>query len=348
MGTRVDPTHGNRPGIRRFRGGLTPAVPPGILKNPIGGRRWIKRVWSESDPSLAPHDQESVLANPLTSSLARLFRDRAKPTSLRRLHKEGFRTVPVLDIAQLEELVRHAIEKVIRETTDDPEESLRLARTAQVEFLKMLGNPGAIDRTSEDLRREQDALELNLRKLRDSLQSARIDLEHQVEEGGRAAVDQFRSGLDESLEEIWQHALGVYSEQSTAVKPALDHVRGSIRDSVMALFQNIIARIQPTQSKAEAGGKVELLERRVHKLTASLDHARQLLKRLRDRKEGEIDGIASIYDEVQGLTGREDNYEQRRKLLSDVFQLNLDIRRDIASESAAATPTPKASAVLPG
>ncbi len=285
------------------------------------------------------------MANPLTSSLARLFRDRAKPTSLRRLHKEGFRTVPVLDIAQLEELVGHAIEKVILESTDDPEEGMRLARTAQVEFLKMLGNPGAIDRTSQDLRREQDALELNLQKLRDSLESARTDLEHQVEERDRAAVDLFRSGLDESVTEIWGHALQTYGDESPAVPAALDHVRGSIRDSVMALFQRIISKVQPTRSEAHAGGRVELLERRVNKLTGSLDHARQLLKRLRERKDGEIDGIASIYDEVQGLSGREENYEQRKKLLADVFQLNLDIRKDIAAESKGAPTTPNASAV---
>ena len=72
--------------------------------------------------------------------------------------------------------------------------------------------------------------------------------------------------------------------------------------------------------------EIELLRRRVNKLTESLGLTEQELLRL--RSAGTVDdGVASIYREVQGLSMEDTRDELKQQLMSSIFEANLDLHR---------------------
>ena len=75
--------------------------------------------------------------------------------------------------------------------------------------------------------------------------------------------------------------------------------------------------------------KVELLERRIAKLTTLLEQAEQNLARLAAMR-GDDPGLASIYRTVQGLSPDERAFAFKQKLMQKIFQANLEIKQELA------------------
>jgi diguanylate cyclase (GGDEF)-like protein len=72
--------------------------------------------------------------------------------------------------------------------------------------------------------------------------------------------------------------------------------------------------------------EIELLRRRVSKLTESLGLTERELVRLRARPAGADEGVASMYREVQGLEDGEAQAELKRQLMESIFQANLGLQ----------------------
>lgn len=71
--------------------------------------------------------------------------------------------------------------------------------------------------------------------------------------------------------------------------------------------------------------EIELLRRRVSKLTESLGLTEAELSRLRSMKSVD-DGLSSIYREVQGLSMEDARTELKKELMSSIFEANLDLQ----------------------
>ncbi|MEM7517518.1 MAG: hypothetical protein AAF368_11430, partial [Planctomycetota bacterium] len=78
---------------------------------------------------------------------------------------------------------------------------------------------------------------------------------------------------------------------------------------------------------AESQHQIEMLERRLAKLTTSLEQTEAELKRVASMKVAGDDGIASIYRSVQGLSDDDANSEAKREMMKDIFAANLDFRK---------------------
>jgi GGDEF domain-containing protein len=76
--------------------------------------------------------------------------------------------------------------------------------------------------------------------------------------------------------------------------------------------------------------QVEMLERRVAKLTESLGLTEAELKRVAALKNIDL-GVASIYRTVQGLSSEEANAEQKKEMLKNIFDANVALRQQIDS-----------------
>jgi diguanylate cyclase (GGDEF)-like protein len=70
--------------------------------------------------------------------------------------------------------------------------------------------------------------------------------------------------------------------------------------------------------------EIDVLRRRVSKLTDSLGSTEREIARLRVAKPGE-EGVASIYREVQGLQEDSGREETKRELMASIFAANLDL-----------------------
>jgi GGDEF domain-containing protein len=85
---------------------------------------------------------------------------------------------------------------------------------------------------------------------------------------------------------------------------------------------------------AEHKRLIDQLERRIAKLTQILGVTEEELKRVMDMKS--IDpGVASIYSEVQGLAGSDEQAATKKAMMAVIFKANLDFqKRDQPAEAA--------------
>jgi diguanylate cyclase (GGDEF)-like protein len=91
-------------------------------------------------------------------------------------------------------------------------------------------------------------------------------------------------------------------------------------------------------SATEQRRQIEVLERRIGKLTHALGVTEEELQRVLKLK-GVDAGVASIYRTVQGLSSDEVAAELKKELMSKIFQANVDMRRQFSSQSPDARPS---------
>jgi len=91
-------------------------------------------------------------------------------------------------------------------------------------------------------------------------------------------------------------------------------------------------------SATEQRRQIEVLERRIGKLTHALGVTEEELQRVLKLK-GVDAGVASIYRTVQGLSSDEVAAELKKELMSKIFQANVDMRRQFSSQSPDVRPS---------
>jgi diguanylate cyclase (GGDEF)-like protein len=91
-------------------------------------------------------------------------------------------------------------------------------------------------------------------------------------------------------------------------------------------------------SASEQRRQIEVLERRIGKLTHALGVTEEELQRVLKLK-GVDPGVASVYRSVQGLSSDEVAAELKKELMSKIFQANVDMRRQFSSQSPDARPS---------
>ena len=111
-------------------------------------------------------------------------------------------------------------------------------------------------------------------------------------------------------------------------------------DLLRRIEQEVIARVlRELKSDLERGGpeapsegeaqrQIELLERRIAKLTEQLGMTEEQLQKVLRAKSVDP-GLSSIYDSVQGLSHEEVNAELKRALLGRIFEANVALRQSL-------------------
>jgi len=72
--------------------------------------------------------------------------------------------------------------------------------------------------------------------------------------------------------------------------------------------------------------EVENLQRRIQKLTESLGQTEHRLRQVAAMKNID-DGISSIYREVQGLDGGDEQQGKKRELMAEIFAANMRLQK---------------------
>jgi diguanylate cyclase (GGDEF)-like protein len=72
--------------------------------------------------------------------------------------------------------------------------------------------------------------------------------------------------------------------------------------------------------------EIEILQRRLTKLSSTLDLTEEELDRVRQMKVGD-DGIRSIYSDVQGLRGDDVDSKAKHELIRKIFEANLELQK---------------------
>jgi len=94
------------------------------------------------------------------------------------------------------------------------------------------------------------------------------------------------------------------------------------------------APARPSSSEHEYRHRIDLLERRLSKLARQLVDQEEELRAERERQVDE--GVASVYDSVQGIDPEAENAQAKREMMSQIFGANLKLHEAIASKPRAA------------
>lgn len=166
----------------------------------------------------------------------------------------------------------------------------------------------------------------------EKVDSIKVELQQQAQEIRAQQKSYFEEKA--SNEERWgrelvEKVLGVFhTEQEIS--------EGTIRleKNVVDLISREVVKLRESsalRALAESQAQIANLERRVAKLTNSLDMTEKELKRVASMKSVDT-GVASIYRSVQGLSDDDDNAEQKREMLQDLFDSNLAFRKELAEK----------------
>jgi len=96
---------------------------------------------------------------------------------------------------------------------------------------------------------------------------------------------------------------------------------GTLREEI-ALVATEVAHADKERSLAEYDRQIDLFQRRIVKLNASLERSERTLSEMSSRSAHDP-GIASVYRTVQGLSPRDDFWSVKQELLLKLFEANL-------------------------
>ena len=171
------------------------------------------------------------------------------------------------------------------------------------------------------------------REVERELDRLRVEVEGQIQE-----IQEFQTKLFGDLDnkdEVWGNQLVSKVIELFRREPEKSEGVLRVEKEVIALLKAELAiwRESSTAGRMiESQRQIEMLERRVQKLTESLGLTEAELERVASMKNIDL-GLASIYRTVQGLRGTEQNAEQKKEMLKNIFESNVALRAELASQS---------------
>jgi diguanylate cyclase (GGDEF)-like protein len=146
---------------------------------------------------------------------------------------------------------------------------------------------------------------------------------HEVPVGG------YRGRLETLVDEQGDFASAVAQITDEIIERAIREAREEWAKALPPVDDKPAAEQPSTTEKDEAAAykqQVELLQRRLAKLTESLGLTEQELARVR-RMKAVDSGIESVYRDVQGLGADGEHSEIKRELMAKIFEANLDLKQ---------------------
>ena len=173
---------------------------------------------------------------------------------------------------------------------------------------------------------------MQAREVETELDRLREEIQQQISELAETSEELIEN--KDSQEEAWARnlvnsALQLFEEEADQSEGVL-----RLKREVVALLQHELKSWRETSTVAqmlEKQRQIANLERRVAKLTKSLDTTEAELKRVAAMKNIDT-GVASIYRTVQGLSGDDDDFEQKSAMLANIFEANLALQGKDASK----------------
>ena len=108
----------------------------------------------------------------------------------------------------------------------------------------------------------------------------------------------------------------------------------NLEQALKETLTRVVADVKESEG-ADGGGrseKVEMLELRIRKLNNALEEKEVALKKLAQHKGFVDDGIASIYDQIQGLSYEDPDFERKGELLKEVFDQNRELQEFMGNQ----------------
>ena len=171
---------------------------------------------------------------------------------------------------------------------------------------------------------------VQLRDVESELDRMREELEATIREFKRQSESQTREQA--GAEEDWGRGLIGKIVQAFNDQPDQSEAVVRFERNIIELVSDEVSRwheISSSRHVSDSQGQIDLLERRIEKLTEHLDKTEAELRRVASIKA--IDsGVASIYDTVQGLSSGDSDFERKNEMLKGIFDANFALQKGAA------------------
>ncbi|MFT7676066.1 MAG: hypothetical protein ACI8QC_000032 [Planctomycetota bacterium] len=263
---------------------------------------------------------------PVGEELTEVVRRWARPTTPEEMQARGVRAVRSISLSHMAALIEKAVNRtLLKRTVGEPgEDDLEFSQDARLEFMSLLqGEQAGASGQVADVKPTEAQAGSALERLKRDLRVRRRNLRQ--EEAALAQEPGVEGEEDGRLTQRLQHLFRAADLRSNlADELELRVIRlavGELRQERARSRQVLI-----DQHRSET----EVLGRRVTKLVAELKRTEGALARA-SRGVQEEDGVASIYDEVQGLGEHEEQAERKGALMSAIFEANLELQAKITA-----------------
>lgn len=261
----------------------------------------------------------------LNEALTDVVRRWAKPTTPEELQRRGVSRVRSVSMRRVASLIEKAVNRTLiaRTIGELPDDADAFSEATRMEFMSMLAADGPAQAAGHEAKERVDdrvgqRAQTALARLKKEL-AERREAVAQVEAEHRATNEDL--GLERKLRQTFAAWGGDPNRPSPMER------------EVIALA---VTELRAQRAKVEEAAigdhqrEIDLLERRIAKLNGLLVRTEEDLKRI--VAQGEVDpGLASVYDEVQGLEDRDPMHAQKAALMESIFLSNLELREEMAS-----------------
>ena len=256
----------------------------------------------------------------IKESLKDAVRQMSYRTSLDSLKKKGVQQVSVLGIDRIIALIEAAVHRSLKSRLLGVEREA-VADATKAEFLRLL-------RSNEDLQRQKSDIEEQRERAEDEVDQLRRELAQQNQEL------QLKLELDTlSLANRYQGENAAIARKVTEVVQSLAQTPGAKLSAVEQRLMELVMDVVSTErQEAESARRalqdreVDNLQRRIKKLNDTLVNTEQRLQQVAALKQ--VDGgISSVYREVQGIGGADEQAGKKKDLMAEIFKANLGLQK---------------------
>ena len=263
------------------------------------------------------------MAQGIKKKIQQAVRKLSYRTTVDQLKKKGINRVNVVGIDRISALIETAVHRTLKARMAlgfNPNLTHgEIANETRAEFLRLLRNKESLKKVQEETEEEKESLKSQVASLQNELQT----LQREIEEKRQRFVREERvrtAAEDQELVLAVQELLG----QAKLGAKGLD-----IQEELLSLFLGRLdeerKRVR-AQKELELRKEVDLLNRRLQKVTKTLDHTEG---RLQEALTGVTEdlGVSSIYKEVQGLSSQDPEFKKKKTLMTSIFEANLELQQ---------------------
>jgi hypothetical protein len=248
----------------------------------------------------------------LKRSLKEAVKRLAYSTSVDQLKKRGVKRVSVLGLDRIVSLIEEAVHRSLRHRLLSTEREAVVDATKE-EFLRLL-------KSNEELREKQERSEEEANNLRIELQRLRQQLDERLDEARAERLVTYEGENAAILEKVRAVVAGFDPTSMTAE---------GVQERVLELVMDVVSGERREVEAAQAAARdreIDLLQRRIRKLTDSLETTETRLSQVAAMKDVE-EGIASVYRDVQGLQGDGEDTAKKKELMAGIFAANMQLQK---------------------
>lgn len=245
----------------------------------------------------------------------------ARPTTPDELKRRGVARVRSLSLNRIASLIEKAVNRTMISRTlgGFPDDGERFSTDAREEFLRLVRDSSSPSSSSSGELEGEAVSALERLKLELSERKREVEEERRSLTAVGGAVGEADELLERKLRELFAAWGGSPDDPSPLEREV---IRLAVAELRSERGRAQLARLEEHQRQ------VDIMERRISKLTQLLGETEAELQRA--MRQGGVDGgIASIFEDVQGIAAGDAQYEKKAALMSAIFEANLELQTSL-------------------